>query len=162
MTKSSRQHEYEVRVEWTGNRGSGTSGYKAYDRDHVISAGTKRPIEGSADPEFFGNPARWNPEDLLVASVSACHKLWYLHLSVAAGMTVTSYVDAALGQMTEEASGGGHFTGIELRPVVTIAPGGDATVATALHDDARRMCFVANSMNFPVTCRPETRVLDGE
>lgn len=162
MTESSRQHEYEVHVEWTGNRGGGTSGYKAYNRDHVISAGTKRPIEGSADPAFLGNPARWNPEDLLVASVSACHKLWYLHLCVEAGVTVTAYVDVALGRMTEEASGGGYFTGIELRPIVTIARGGAPTVATALHDDAQRMCFIASSLNFPITCRPETRVLDGE
>jgi organic hydroperoxide reductase OsmC/OhrA len=74
------EHTYEVVVDWNGNHGTGTSDYRAYGREHTISVGAKPPIPGSSDSAFRGDPARWNPEELLVASLSACHQLWYLHL----------------------------------------------------------------------------------
>src|ERR1700722_16738695 len=117
-------HHYKVTVEWTGNTGSGTSGYKAYERRHEISAGTKKPaIPGSSDPNFHGDAARWNPEELLVASLSACHKLWYLHLCSEARIVVTAYVDHAEGVMEETADGSGRFARVVLHPQVTLAPG---------------------------------------
>src|SRR5687767_11345840 len=108
---ASREHRYAVTVEWTGNLGSGTSAYRAYARDHEIRASGKPAIPGSSDPAFRGDPARWNPEELLVGALAACHKLWYLHLCAEAGIVVTSYVDRAEGVMVEEADGSGRFTG---------------------------------------------------
>src|SRR3954470_11377049 len=79
MAGTKGEHTYKVEVEWIGNRGTGTSDYRAYGRDHTINAGAKPIIPGSADPAFRGDAGRWNPEDLVVAALSACHKLWYLH-----------------------------------------------------------------------------------
>jgi organic hydroperoxide reductase OsmC/OhrA len=152
MTKT---HHYVVTVEWTGNTGTGTSGYRGYERRHEIrGADRKPPIPGSSDAAFRGDAARWNPEELLVAALAACHKLWYLHLCADAGIAVVAYVDRAEGIMTEDADGSGRFERVTLRPTITLAPGSDAEKARALHDDAQRKCFVANSVNFPVGHEP--------
>jgi organic hydroperoxide reductase OsmC/OhrA len=147
-----RKHHYQVQVEWTGNKGSGTTSYKAYDRDYVISAEQKPSITGSSDPAFRGDGSRWNPEDLLVASASACHKLWYLHLCAEAGISVDTYIDSATGTMIEGEKG--CFTSITLKPEITLRPGDDITLALELHHRAHELCFIANSLNFPVTCEP--------
>lgn len=149
-----KEHRYAVTVEWTGNRGEGTASYKSYERAHELRAEGKPAIPGSSDPAFRGDAARWNPEELLVASLSACHKLWYLHLCATAGVVVTDYVDAAEGVMAEEASGGGRFVRVVLRPRVTITTGSDPDRARALHHEAHALCFIANSVNFPVTHEP--------
>ena len=153
-----KEHRYAVAVEWTGNTGAGTAGYRAYERSHEIFApGAPKPaIPGSSDPAFRGDRSRWNPEELLVASLSACHKLWYLHLCADAGVVVTDYVDRAEGWMVEE-NGGGRFRRVVLRPVVTLASGGDAERARALHHEAHRLCYIANSVSFPVEHEPEIR-----
>lgn len=143
-------HRYTLNVEWTGNRGAGTRTIGGYGRDHRITAAGKPPIEGSSDPSFRGDPARWNPEELLIASLSACHKLWYLGLCASAGIVVERYQDQPKGVMIEEAGGAGQFTSVTLHPAVTIAPGSDATLAEALHEQAHAMCFIARSVNFPV------------
>jgi organic hydroperoxide reductase OsmC/OhrA len=143
-------HHYRPTVTWTGNTGTGTSSYRAYGRSHVISAPGRADILGSSDPGFRGDGTRWNPEDLLVASVSTCHQLWYLHLCSDAGVVVLEYRDAPEGVMVETADGGGHFTKVTLRPTIRIAPGGDVAKAQALHHDAHEKCFVANSVNFPI------------
>ena len=150
-----RQHRYRTTVRWTGNLGTGTESYRAYARSHEIEAPGKPAIPGSSDPAFRGDAARWNPEELLVASISACHKLWYLHLAADAGIIVTAYVDSAEGEMEEDTGGTGRFTRVTLRPRVTITAGGDAERARALHATAHAKCFIANSVNFPILCEPE-------
>ncbi|KQN53778.1 OsmC family peroxiredoxin [Erwinia sp. E602] len=147
-----REHHYRVAVEWTGNKGQGTASYKAYSRDFVLNAGAKPPIAGSSDPAFLGDPLRWNPEDLLVAAASACHKLWYLHLCAEAGIRVQAYRDDAEGTMVEGKTG--RFTQVVLRPQVTIAAGNDLEQARQLHHQAHALCYIANSLNFPVLCEP--------
>ena len=151
-----KEHRYAVHLEWTGNRGEGTASYKAYERAHELRVEGKPVIPGSSDPAFRGDPARWNPEELLVASLSACHKLWYLHLCATAGVVVTGYVDDAEGIMAEEANGSGRFVRVVLRPRVTLAAGSDRQKAEALHHDAHAMCFIARSVSFPVTHEPTT------
>jgi len=153
-------HTYHARIEWTGNRGTGTTGYRDYGREHTISAGGKAPIAGSSDPKFRGNADRWNPEELLVAAASACHKLWYLHLCADAGIAVQRYIDDAVGTMVEDAQGG-RFTRVVLRPRVTIRTGDDAGLAARLHHQAHAKCYVANSVNFPVECEPVIEAPDG-
>lgn len=148
------EHTYDIQVTWTGNLGQGTSSYRAYEREHEITASGKPAIPGSSDPAFRGDRTRYNPEDLLVASLSACHMLWYLHLAAEAGVVVVDYADKARGVMVETASGGGRFTSVVLRPTTTILPGADPALAAHLHARAHELCFIANSVNFPVTCEP--------
>jgi organic hydroperoxide reductase OsmC/OhrA len=149
-------HHYAVIVKWTGNTGTGTSGYRSYERQHEIFAETQKPvIPGSSDPAFRGDPTRWNPEELLVAALSACHKLWYLHLCAAAGIVVVSYVDHAEGVMEETTDGSGFFQRVILRPEVTVASGSDLARARELHDSAHAKCFIARSVNFPVQHEPK-------
>jgi len=146
---------YRATVIWTGDRGVGTSAYRADGREHRILVEAKPELAGSADPAFLGDAERHNPEDLLVAALGACHMLWYLHLAADAGIRVTAYEDAAEGVMTVN-DDGGRFEAVTLNPVVTIAQG-DAARAEALHGAAHRRCFIANSVNFPVTHRPVIR-----
>ena len=153
-----KQHSYSTRIEWTGNLGEGTTGYRAYSRDHLISAAGRPPLAGSSDPAFRGDASRWNPEDRLVGSLSSCHMLWYLHLCAQAKITVLAYHDDAEGMMVEYAGGGGRFTQAVLRPVATLAAGSDAALARALHEEAHRLCFIANSLNFPVSIEPAVTV----
>jgi organic hydroperoxide reductase OsmC/OhrA len=147
-----RRHLYAVTVTWIGNKGTGTSGYRDYERSHEIEANGKAAIPGSSDPAFRGDRTRWNPEDLLVASLAACHKLSYLHLCADAGIVVVGYVDRAEGVMEESADGGGRFVEVTLKPHVRVAAGSDKEKAHALHEDAHAKCFIASSVNFPVRC----------
>lgn len=151
------EHEYEIEIEWTGNRGSGTSGYRDYGRELIIHAPHKEPLAGSADPTFHGNRDRWNPEELLVTALAQCHMLSYLHMAVRAGVVVTDYRDAAHGVMRQQGIGGA-FTRVTLRPVVTVAEASMVDAARAAHADAAAACFIANSVNFPVDHEPEILV----
>lgn len=154
-----RTHRYQVDVAWTGNRGEGTSGYRAYDRAHEVRSQGKPAIPASSDPAFRGDRARWNPEELLVASVSQCHMLWYLHLAADAGVVVVAYADSAEGTMLEDSAGGaGRFSEVVLRPVVTVASADMADKAAGLHGRAHELCYIANSVNFPVRHQPTTTV----
>ncbi len=152
-----KRHRYRVRLRWTGNKGEGTVSYRAYSRAHELSAQGKPAIDGSSDPAFRGDATRWNPEELLVAALSACHQLSYLHLCADAGIVVTAYEDEAEGVMVEQAGGAGQFERVVLRPLVTVAAGSDAEKARALHHVAHEKCFIARSVNFPVTHEPRVQ-----
>lgn len=156
-TRKTREHHYPLTLTWTGNRGTGTSGVRDYARDHEIAIDGKPAIPGSSDPSFRGDPTRYNPEELLVASLSGCHMLWYLSECASAGVVVVDYVDRAEGFMTEDAQGGGRFTRVVLRPEVTLAPGSDLEAAKAKHHPAHEKCFIANSVNFPIEIEPTFR-----
>jgi organic hydroperoxide reductase OsmC/OhrA len=149
-----RTHHYTLTLEWTGNRGAGTSGYRDYDRSHSLSAPGKPPIPGSSDTAFLGDARAWNPEQLFLASLSACHQLWFLHLAAEAGVIVTAYRDQPVGEMVETTDGGGQFTSVTLRPDVTVDGGAEAATLAALHARAHQLCFIARSVNFPVACTP--------
>lgn len=151
------EHHYSVAVDWTGNRGSGTSGYRAYGRDHTVSAAAVPTLLGSADRTFHGDANRWNPELLLLAALTQCHMLSYLHVAASAGVVVTGYSDAAQGTMVLHADGSGEFTSVTLHPVVTVAEPNMSELANSLHEDAAAKCFIARSVNFPVHHRPTAR-----
>jgi organic hydroperoxide reductase OsmC/OhrA len=156
----SKAHHYSLRLNWTGNKGEGTTGYKAYDRAWDVHFDGKPDLHGSADPAFLGDPSRHNPEDLLVASLSACHMLWYLHLCADAGIVVTQYEDDASGTMEQEGAEA-QFTSVVLRPKVTIEAGGDVEKAGELHERANELCFIARSVNFPISHEPTIDVEGG-
>lgn len=147
-------HHYHLHLRWTGNTGSGSSSYTAYTRDYEIKAKGKPVLYGSADPAFRGDPSKYNPEEMLLASLSACHKLWYLHLCADAGISVTAYEDKPEGQMVQHADGGGQFEWVRLYPTVVIQETGKTGLAISLHELAHKRCFIANSCNFPVRCTP--------
>lgn len=150
-----REHHYRITTTWTGNLGTGTSDYRAYSRDHeIMITGKSAPLPGSSDAAFRGDPARYTPEELLVASLSACHMLWFLHLCADAGIVVTEYEDAAGGVMVEHADGSGEFTRVVLWPRAVITDSTRIADAMALHARAHELCFIARSVNFPVQHEP--------
>jgi organic hydroperoxide reductase OsmC/OhrA len=150
-------HHYATALTWTGATAGATTSYRAYSRQHQAQADGKPALDLSADPTFRGDPALYNPEDLLLASLAGCHMLTYLSLAARQGLVVVAYEDKATGTM-RQAGDGGHFTEVTLHPIVTIAAGQDKALAEHLHEDANRDCFIAASMNFPVKHEVEIRV----
>ncbi|MFE9933755.1 OsmC family protein [Streptomyces sp. NPDC005533] len=152
-----RLHSYATRVTWTGNLGTGTSHYRAYARAHEVAAGELPVILGSADPTFRGDASRWNPEQLLLAALSQCHMMSYLHFCAVNGVVVTSYVDEATGTMATTGDSG-QFTEAVVHPRITVSEESMVAAAIELHEEAHRACFIANSVNFPVRHEPTVTV----
>jgi len=150
----SRSHEYKTHMVWTGNLGEGTKTYRSYKRNFTLTAPGKPELLGSSDHAFRGDADRYNPEDMLVAALSSCHMLSYLHLCAINDIVVTAYEDHASGTMEERPDGSGVFTHVQLNPKVTITPESDAEKAESLHHKAHELCFIANSVNFPVENSP--------
>lgn len=151
-------HNYNLKIMWTGNTGSGTKDYRSYTRDHIVSTANKPDLLCSSDPSFRGDDSRYNPEELLVASLSGCHMLSYLHLCAVAGIVVVEYSDHASGTMEQTPDGGGHFTEVTLYPEVIVSHEAMVDKANELHHKASRLCFIANSCNFPVHHKPQCSV----
>ena len=143
-------HDFTAKVVWTGNRGEGTAHYRAYDRTWELRTEGKPVLPCSNDPRLGGDPGLYNPEDMLIAALSSCHMLWYLHLASDAGITVLGYEDDPVGHGESEASGAGRFTGATLRPRITVAAGTDLARADAIHGEIHKVCFIARSVAFPV------------
>jgi len=153
-------HNYEIKVEWTGNDGNGTINYKSYNRNHEISSeGKYDKINGSSDPSFLGDKTKYNPEDLFISSISACHMLWYLHLCSVNEIVVAEYIDNATGIMIELENGSGKFTEVTLNPNVKITNPHLIDRANELHAEANKKCFIANSCNFKIEHKPNTVVV---
>lgn len=150
------QHNYQIAIEWTGNRGTGTDTYCGYGRDHIIRADGLPDIAGTADPTFHGDKDRWNPEQLMLAALSQCHMLSYLHVAVTHGVVVTGYQDQASGTLRLNRDNSGEFTQVVLRPQVSLADDSQRELADSLHQQANRVCFIARSVNFPVLHEPVT------
>ncbi len=151
-------HNYNLTVNWTGNKGEGTTGYRSYERSHEIFVEGKDSIHGSADPAFLGDVTKYNPEELLLAAITSCHMLWYLHLCAEAGVVVDAYTDSAKGIMIETDIGGGRFESVILQPTITVLHPDMVEAATELHKKANELCFIANSLNFKVEHEPLTKV----
>lgn len=156
-----KEHQYQAELTWAGNKGSGTMDYRSYDRSYIISIPNKADILGSSDSAFLGDKTKHNPEDLLLASLSSCHMLWYLHLCSQNEIIVMEYKDSPVGTMMENANGSGHFTEVVLNPVVVITNEAQIEQANALHEQANKMCFIANSCNFPIKHQPKCIVERG-
>ncbi|HEV8513824.1 MAG TPA: OsmC family protein [Cyclobacteriaceae bacterium] len=149
-----KEHHYALKIEWTGNLGTGTSDYRSYTRNHIISAENKPDIQGSSDPHFRGDKTRYNPEEMLVAALSTCHMLSYLHLCAVNKVIVLEYNDNATGTMVENPDGSGQLTETTLNPVVKVKDSSMNAKALELHEQAEKLCFIARSVNFPVHHKP--------
>lgn len=148
------RHDYTTAVEWTGNQGTGTSSYTAYKRTWDIAVPGKPVVHCSNDPLLGGDPTRLNPEDLLLSALAACHMLWYLHLASENGVVVQAYRDTPVGVGETQPNGAGRFLSAVLRPVIDVPKGTDLARARDLHQRIHALCFIARSVNFPVTCEP--------
>ncbi len=148
------QHKYSLQLKWTGNTGTGTTDYRSYTRDHTVSVENKPGLLCSSDPSFRGDNTRYNPEELLVASLSGCHMLSYLHLCAVSGIVVVEYSDNATGTMEQTPDGGGRFTEVTLHPQIIVTNESMIEKANELHHKANQLCFIANSCNFPVHHKP--------
>ena len=144
-------HSYTAHVTWTGNCGTGTASYHAYGREHEVAIDGKPTILGSSDPSFLGDAAKWNPEDMLISSISTCHMLWFLHLASDAGWVIEHYEDRVEAVMQMNPNGSGQFSSATLHPVATISSG-DPALLDDLHHKAHEMCFIARSLNFEIGC----------
>lgn len=153
-------YSYELALTWTGNTGTGTSGFRAYSRDVLARSEGRPDLELSADKPFRGDAARWNPEVLLLAALAECHLLSLLHVAVTHGVTVTAYTDSPVATLEQEGIGG-RITRAVLRPRVTVAHPGHVELMDQLHREAGEACFIASSVNFPVEHEPTTVVAPG-
>jgi len=153
-------HTYTSKITWTGNTGNGTTDYKTYERSHIISIENKVDIQGTSDSAFRGDETKHNPEDLFLSSLSSCHMLWYLHLCATTGINVVSYEDHAVGVMEESNNGSGKFKEVTLHPIVTVTDASMIEKANALHHEANKMCFIANSCNFEVKHEPSCKSIE--
>ncbi len=158
ITMVLKEHTYSLSVQWTGNRGSGTSDYRTYSRDHLISGENKPEIQGSSDPAFRGDKNRYNPEELLISAISSCHMLWFLHLCAVNHIIVTAYVDHPAGIMEEKEDGSGRFKEVTLHPDVMITDAAQLAQLDSLHEQAHALCFIANSVSCPVHIRGTARL----
>jgi len=153
-----KEYQYQTSLVWVGNKGSGTMDYRSYDRSYVISIANKPDIQGSSDSAFQGDKTKHNPEDLFLSALSSCHMLWYLHLCSENGIIVLEYSDNAIGKMTVNPDGSGHFKEVTLHPLVTLSDDSLLEQALSLHEQANNMCFIANSCNFPIKHEPQCLV----
>jgi organic hydroperoxide reductase OsmC/OhrA len=147
------EHLYKVTTNWSGVDKSPEFSYESYSREYNITIEGKPNFTGSADPNFFGDASLHNPEDLLVMSLSACHMLSYLALCARLGIRVLSYKDEAIGKMSRQ-NGKYQFTEVTLYPKVVIEEGGDLEKAKSLHHKAHDICFITNSVAFPILNEP--------
>src|SRR5680860_79571 len=156
MNKISRkQHTYTSKIIWTGNSGTGNSTYHGYERTWDLAIDGKMPVSCSNDPLLGGDKSKYNPEDLLLSALSSCHMLWYLHLCIDAGVVVLSYEDQPQATGELESGGKGRFLSATLKPKIVISDGSNLEKARLIHGDVDQYCFIARSVNFPVTCEPQ-------
>lgn len=151
----SKEHSYTIAMEWTGNTGQGTKDYRSYERSFEVTYEQKPALLGSSDPSFRGDPKKWNPEELLLSSLASCHMLWYLHLCSEQKIIVTKYHDKPAAIMMIDSSGKGYFKEASLHPLITISDAARIADAERLHEEAHRKCFIANSINFPLSIHPK-------
>ncbi|MBV9271882.1 MAG: OsmC family protein [Candidatus Eremiobacteraeota bacterium] len=149
------KHAFHAKVEWTGASAGPAKDYRTYSREYTAHVEGKPPVRGSADRLFYGDAGLHNPEDMLVIALSACHLLSYLAECARSGIEVLSYTDEADGSM-EPVDGVTRFTRVTLRPNVVVR--GDLQKARALHDRSHDLCFIANSVNFPVLHEPSVEL----
>jgi organic hydroperoxide reductase OsmC/OhrA len=162
VTAPSGVHYFEAKLTWTGapaagspdeDRAAGRADGTQF-REFLGDVAGKPSLLLSAAPEYRGDASRHNPEDLLVLSLASCHALAYLSLCEKCRLEVKSYEDHPLGELKKH-EGAMRFTKVTLRPRVGFARGADLVRAQKLHADARRFCFIANSVNFPIEHAPE-------
>lgn len=148
------KHIYTLNLQWLGEKGLSTI---KNDRKYLVEIAGKPSFIGSADKVFHGDPQYYNPEDLLLASLSACHMMSYFYVCRKAGIEILSYNDHPEGALVLDSSGSGRFTQVILKPIIAIANVQQIDLAIFLHKEAGKLCFIANSVNFEIVYNPIVR-----
>jgi organic hydroperoxide reductase OsmC/OhrA len=147
------EHRFACRTVWRGEMREPVDP-KSWRRDHTIEMTGKPDLQGSAGAAFFGDASRHNPEDLLVAALSSCHMLSFLSASARGRLRIVAYEDRAEAVLSPQ-GGSFRFTEATLRPRITVAHEKDLPKAREMNELARKICFIANAVNFPVRDEPE-------
>lgn len=149
-----KKHDFQCKIDWCGNLGTGTSAYHEYSRDHLLNQDHKySSIQCSSDPIFRGDKTKYNPEEFFIASVASCHMLWYLHLCADRGVVVIDYQDEVSAELILNEDGSGKINNIVLKPQIKITNAKDIELAQSLHHEAHRFCFIAASVNCNIEIR---------
>ncbi len=152
---SGRVHSFDAELRWSGSTAAGDD---AYDRAHDVRCSPAADeLRLSADPAFRGDPARLNPEQLLVAAVSSCQLLSFLHVAARARVDVREYRDAAHATMDED-DPPVRVGRIVLRPRIMVGPGTTEERVRKLCETAHRHCFIANSIGTEIVVEPEVEL----
>lgn len=151
----SKTQNYKLDLSWQGNHGAGTMTHTSYDRNFTTHEGSRPPVLGSSHPAFRGNSERYCPEELLLASLSSCHMLWYLHMCAAHEVVVLEYHDHPVMEMEVKEFGNGDIRSATLSPVVRIASEDQREQAMAMHQRAHQSCFIAKAVNFEIILKPK-------
>lgn len=154
----SKEHFYNLSIKWTGNKDDGTTNYRTYDRSYTISGENKEELFASSDPAYRGDKTKYNPEELLVAAISGCHMLWFLHLCSVNGVIVVDYMDNPTGTLEVDETGAGQMKEVTLNPVATVTHASMTDKLEDLHNQANKLCFIARSVNFPVHHKSDFKV----
>ncbi len=149
---------YAAEVVWT--RDSQDFLDNRYSRRHLLRFDGGIELPASSSPQVVPLPmsdaAAVDPEELFVASLASCHMLWFLAIAAKRGFCVDRYADAASGRMSKGAAGRLSMTEVTLRPEVQFSgvrqPSRDEI--EAMHEEAHRACFIANSVKTEVRCEP--------
>ena len=148
--------EHRATIEW---QLAGDFKYEIYSRSHVVDFGGGLRVPGNAAPENIPKTAAGapgvDPEQAFVASVSACHMLWFLHLACDRKFVVERYRDEAVGVLETNAEGKEAITRVTLRPMVSFrGTPPSAEQFARLHEKAHERCFIANSIKSEIILEP--------
>jgi organic hydroperoxide reductase OsmC/OhrA len=141
------EFQYTLNLKWLGDE---NGSHHRNDRFYEISIEGKPKLKGSADKPFFGDPSLYNPEDLLMSALSSCHMMSFLYLCRKEGIAVKAYSDSPVGLLKVNVNGGGQFESVKLYPVVELMVVSNLSKLKELHERAGKLCFIANSVNFPI------------
>jgi organic hydroperoxide reductase OsmC/OhrA len=147
-------HTFETTLAWPADAAQNLPPDPAFSRSSLLAAPGKPVIVASSPAVFGGDAARYNPEEMLMLSLSQCHLLTYLAIAAKKRMSVLKYEDRVTGTLGIGASGKMQMVDVLLRPRVTVAKGTSLANAQALHEKAHANCFIANSVNFTVRNEP--------
>lgn len=143
-------HLFKATLNWSSNKKQEETISKFYNKSHQIKIEGKPVLDISAAKAFKGDPSLYNPEDLLLSSLVSCHMMSYLYVCSQNGIEVLEYSDNAEATLEVSPDGSGRFTEVRLKPKVKISNPDKVELALELHTKANKLCFIANSCNFPV------------
>jgi organic hydroperoxide reductase OsmC/OhrA len=143
--------EHKITLNWT--KGNAPFTYDAYPRDHRINFKNGEAVSFSAAAAYKGDPAKGDPEDMLVAALSSCQMLTFLAIAAKKKLTVLSYDDEAVGFLEKE-GGKLWITRVILRPKIVFETAPDAATLAEMNHMAHEQCFIANSVKTEVTVEP--------
>jgi len=145
---------YSIGLSW--RRATPDFEVKTFNRDHVWHLAGNQTVQGSAAPDYSGNPEMSNPEEALLAALSSCHMLTFLAIAALRKLVVDCYEDEPVAELGKNEKGKVMVAWMTLRPQVTF--GGDTIpdedAVRELHRKAKENCFVGNSLLSQVTLEP--------